>query len=493
MATSPDPTRRRPTHLMMLALAALLCFGQAVAQDQDQPFKGQKIVIVANAGGNSDYMKIAAQDWEAATGATVELNPIPFGDIQSKVLQAMTTGTHIGDVFALPTGIAGSLITGGYVIPVPEDAQAALDLDDIPPAYRENLFWDGVQYAWPWDGDIFTLNYRKDLLTNADYQAAFESEYGYPLAVPTTWQQYADIAAFFNGGRRGVPYGWAEVAGRGQGSFHAFSARAVSYAKTANDPAFYFDPDTMDARINNPGFVRALQDWVDALPSAIPSVTTLGAFETHMAFISGQVMFNIDWTDTGIMAQDPTLSAVRGKIGSAILPGSNEVWDSDAEAWVTMDEPNQPAYLAFGGWIIFVPKNAENLDAAISLANYFGSPEVMTKASQTPNSGVNAVRLSTMQDLAGWTSGANFPDEAAAKDYLDAMVIGDNFVNQLRIPGENQYEEAVELAVSQALSQQMTPQEALDQAAETWNEITDRLGREQQGRFYRATLGLPVD
>jgi multiple sugar transport system substrate-binding protein len=491
MSKKRDPRFRAIRALAVSATILVAAFGSAAAQEQ--PFKGTKVVIVANAGGNSDYMKLAAKEWEQQTGATVELNPIPFGDIQSKVLQAMSTGTYIGDILALPTGIAGSLIAGDYVIPVPEDAQQAMDLDDIPPAYRENLFWDGVQYAWPWDGDIFTLNYRADLLADAANQAEFEAEYGYPLAVPVTWQQYADIAAFFSGARKGVPHGWAEVAGRGQGSFHAFSARAVSYAKLPTDPGFYFDPDTMDARINNPGFVRALQDWIDALPSATPSVTTLGAFETHMAFIAGQVLFNIDWTDTGVMAQDPTMSAVAGKLGSAILPGSHEVWDSNAADWALFDEPNQPAYLAFGGWIIFIPENARNPEAAISLANYFSSPDVMRTASQTPNAGVNPVRTSTVNDLAGWVEGANFPSEDAARNYLDAMAIGENFVNQLRIPGENQYEEALELAISQALTAQRTPQEALDEAARTWNDITERLGREQQRSFYRATLGLPAD
>src|SRR5690606_26992263 len=106
-----------------------------------------------------------------------------------------------------------------------------LNFDDLIPGYRDNLSWNGVEYAWPWDGDVFTLNYRADLLEDAAHQAAFEAEYGYPLAVPTTWQEYADIAAYFTATDGDVPYGWAEVAGRGSGNFHAFSARAVSYAK----------------------------------------------------------------------------------------------------------------------------------------------------------------------------------------------------------------------------------------------------------------------
>ena len=47
-----------------------------------------------------------------------------------------------------------------------------------------NLTWAGVQYAWPWDGDVHTLNYRADIINDPEYQAAFEAKFGYPLAVP---------------------------------------------------------------------------------------------------------------------------------------------------------------------------------------------------------------------------------------------------------------------------------------------------------------------
>ena len=53
-----------------------------------------------------------------------------------------------------------------------------------------------------------------------------------------------------------------------------------------------------------------------------------------------------------------------------------------------------------------------------------------------------------------------------------------------------EYKDALELAVSEALSGQAGAQEALDEAAETWNEITDRLGRDEQLRIYREALGL---
>jgi multiple sugar transport system substrate-binding protein len=42
--------------------------------------------------------------------------------------------------------------------------------------------------------------------------------------------------------------------------------------------------------------------------------------------------------------------------------------------------------------------------------------------------------------------------------------------------------------VNKALAGQETPQEALDAVAEEWNEITDKLGREQQIELWRKAL-----
>jgi multiple sugar transport system substrate-binding protein len=43
--------------------------------------------------------------------------------------------------------------------------------------------------------------------------------------------------------------------------------------------------------------------------------------------------------------------------------------------------------------------------------------------------------------------------------------------------------------VSRALANEITAQEALDNVAAAWNEISDRLGREGQLEQYRAAVG----
>ena len=51
--------------------------------------------------------------------------------------------------------------------------------------------------ADPRHADISALHYRTDLFDDPDLQAAFEEQYGYPLAVPETLQQMYDMAEFF--------------------------------------------------------------------------------------------------------------------------------------------------------------------------------------------------------------------------------------------------------------------------------------------------------
>ena len=43
--------------------------------------------------------------------------------------------------------------------------------------------------------------------------------------------------------------------------------------------------------------------------------------------------------------------------------------------------------------------------------------------------------------------------------------------------------------LSSAMAGDMTAQEALDQTAEVWEQITDRLDRDEQLRLYREAIG----
>ena len=131
--------------------------------------------------------------------------------------------------------------------------------------------WDGKTYRISIDGDCHTFNYRTDVFSDADLAEAWKAEGGQgEWGVPKTWQQVQAVTKFLKGkqidgqdvyGYLDAPKAW------GGFGFYFLGSRATAYAKHPDDKAWLFDADTMKPRVNNPAWVRAIQDVIDALPS----------------------------------------------------------------------------------------------------------------------------------------------------------------------------------------------------------------------------------
>lgn len=127
-------------------------------------------------------------------------------------------------------------------------------------------------------------------------------------------------------------------------------------------------------------------------------------------------------------------------------------------------------------------------EAAWDLVKHLSSRDVSLWMNIYP-SGMNPSRESHF-DAADWTI-AGYP-EADAQAYLDSISGSYNHPNRivdLRIPGQGEYWIAAEDEWTRAVSGELEPQEALDNAAAAWDEITDRYGRETQRQLYTDSLG----
>ena len=86
---------------------------------------------------------------------------------------------------------------------------------------------------------------------------------------------------------------------------------------------------------------------------------------------------------------------------------------------------------------------------------------------------------------AGWDAGD-------VQEYTQAYY--DNFyaptmLTYLRIPGTFEYWDILDKNLSATMAGEFSAQEALDSTAATWEEITDRLGRDEQLRLYHEAIG----
>jgi multiple sugar transport system substrate-binding protein len=84
-------------------------------------------------------------------------------------------------------------------------------------------------------------------------------------------------------------------------------------------------------------------------------------------------------------------------------------------------------------------------------------------------------------------------DEAFIKSYLDSEANSYNHPNaaiEPRIPGIFQYYSVAEDELAKIYAGQMKPQEGADAIAAAWEKLTDQLGRDNQIKLYKASLGM---
>lgn len=481
--------RRLILSTLLLPLAAMPLAGTAYAQCAPDYSDVTLTVSTQNGPFIASALQQAAESWEKKTCGEVNLVEFPFSELYPKFVTAMSQQTGDFDVIGfIPAWVPDF---APFLSTMPEEMQQGPAWDDLHPVYRERLMsWNGEVVSATMDGDMHLLNYRADLFEDEANRAAFQERYGYELAAPVTWDQYYDIAEFFTESDA-VDYGTAEAYRRGGQQFWYFFSHAASYTNHPDNPgAMFFDPETMDAQINNPGWVRALEDYKRGLDYNPPGALNNGSGDVRPLYAGGSVAMNIDWADSGVLGADPDESAIAGNVRTAILPGSTEIWNHVTGKWDSFEKPVASPFLAFGGWQLAVPADSKNQEAAWSYIAEVTSPELSSQAIVTANTGVNPYRLSHYENIENWL--AIFTEEEA-ESYLAAQrgsLDAENVALDLRLPGFFSYTEVLEIELSRALAGEVTPQQALNAIAAEWNELTDEFGRENQRAAYRSAMGL---
>ncbi len=465
-------------------------------------FAGQKVVFQGPQDQNFwiTVFRPLSRAWEEATGAEIEWVEVDPADAYSTMSRSLAAGEVGFDVIQASAGWEGEMLGGGHMLPMPDAIRNApeYDYDDIVPYLQgPTRTWDGVTYGASIDGDMHHFNYRKDVFASDDLAAEWGRSGGKgTFGPPQTWQQVQAYSRFFEGktGPDGLPtYGILDPLARsgGLGTYFLFS-RASAYAKHPDDPAFFFDPETMRARINSPAFVRALEDIIAAIPAAPPDQPNAGWLQSLDEFLGGAGTMAHWWADIGSEMYTSDRSVVQDKVGFSILPGSPDVYNHATGGWDRIEGNNFAPYLAFLGWGLYVTQASSERgvsEAAWDLVKHLSSRDITLWMNIYP-SGMNPSRVSHF-NAADWTV-AGYP-EAVARQYLQSIADSYNHPNRivdLRIPGQGEYWIAAEDEWTRAVSGELPAQEALDNAAAKWEDITDQYDRESQKALYTASFDV---
>lgn len=433
----------------------------------------------------------SAAPFKKKHGVQVDLVTAPFGQLYTKTVADFQTGGGSYDVVLCASSWLGDLHPFIEDLTDRVKGDSSLNWDDV--IYQGNAKWGDRLVGIPIDGDNQLCYYRRDILEDKGLSKKFQKEFGKPLAPPETWDDFMNIARFFGDGKYGV-HGVVEAYRHGGQAFWYYASNCVSYCSLPELPgAMWFDPDTLEPLINNPGHVKGMENYAEAIQHGPPGMINFDSNEVRQRFANGEAVLGIDWDDTPIIGELQSNSKVKGKIGSQLLPGSDTVYDYKKQAWTKLSKPNRPGWLAFGGWVGVIPQTAENPDLAYDYLSFLAGPSFSMKMVTKDNSGMNPFRLSQLNDTGPWTK-AGYPADDL-KLYLDAMRESNtdpNAVQDLRLPGAASFQDSLEVAAQEVVSGQKGAQEALDGLADQWNTLNERKGKEEQLKEYQASLGATV-
>jgi len=323
-------------------------------------------------------------------------------------------------------------------------------------------------FGVPMEAFIKTYTYRTDLFEDPDIMAAFEAEYGYPLAPPTDHKQYRDIAVFF------TKYGeendmdlWGTAVQAVNGHAASWYEWFESIAPTYGIYNWGINTDNWKATVENGGTMNSdaakegLAWWLGNLEYAPPESTQSTWDEVAATFAAGRVAQGwVYGENTAWIATDETRSQVVGKVGVALPPLEPGVLEA-AEAG--------EGYIGYyDGGAFGIPHSSKNKEATLLWLQFIGQESVQAEWAVA---GSRVVMDSTFDDPL-----VQQFDEATNGYFTLLRDDGYLFAGAPPYPFHAQLREATAPIFWKGITGELTAAEVLDQMAAKADETLVQLG-----------------
>ncbi|MFN2201558.1 MAG: ABC transporter substrate-binding protein [Caldilineaceae bacterium] len=395
----------------------------------------------------ADYLQEMGNMYQEETGIKVNVVQEPWGSFYDRAFTEFAAG---GDTFDMIVGDSQWLGQGSeqghYVNLTDFMVENGMDTSVTPGTlvyYGEYPTGSGQYWAYPTEGDAVGFAYRKDYFENPDEMAAFEAEYGYPLAPPETWEQFMDIAKFFTRPDDGI-WGAAVYTQKDyDGMTMGYENVLFSYGGDWKDP----ETNEVVGVANSPEAIAALEYYRELYDCCSPPGMGNAFFqETNDAMISGQAVMAMNY-----FAFFPAL------VSEAINP-----FAADMGFFAVPKGPGGESYAALGGQGTSIVSyiSEERQQAAKDFLKWFASPEIQAEWAA----------------IGGYTCNS---DVLASEEFLQYAVYNEAFANTMNavkdfwnIPVFGQLLEPTQrVLTAYVVGGEGTAQEALDTMVEEHDAI----------------------
>ena len=263
----------------------------------------ETLTIATVNNGDMIRMQGLTADFTEKTGHTVEWVTLEENVLRQRVTTDITTKGGQFDIMTI--GMYETPIWGknGWLVPL-DDLSAEYDVDDLLPAMRNGLSYDGTLYAAPFYGESSMIMYRTDLMEKA----------GLTMPEAPTWEFVAQAARAMTD-RPNEIYG---ICLRGKAGWGENMAFLTTLANSFG--ARWFDEE-WNAQFDSPEWKEAITFYLDLMADAGPPGASNNGFNENLSlFQQGKCGMWIDATVAASFVTNPNESTVADRVGFALAP-----------------------------------------------------------------------------------------------------------------------------------------------------------------------------
>jgi multiple sugar transport system substrate-binding protein len=484
-----------------------------VTPDAAAPVTLKMLAIIDKPVGGLIQASALSFTQQSGIQTNVVLEP-DFNNLMPTAQRLATAGSSEYDVVLLLNIWTADLVNLGFIEPLDrfitrDAADPMLAWDDVPDGVKQKNNWGGHTYSMLVDNDTHFLHYRKDVLGDPKWQAAFKADVvNNPQGIdlpnpPSTLEETMMVAKFFthkdwNGdGKPEEKWGFVQPTVAGSMPYAYAINWIAPYATmpraSANVQALLHFDLQMKSLANLPGYQEGVRMW-DEMNKCCVDVGKVGGVNrqdviTYM--VNGKAAMAFDWGDIAAALMRPGATVPQSAMGFAPTPGSSRYYDRTTGQWVATASVRRVPYEQSNGWALFLTSTSLHKEEAWQYIRFASSPQQSLSDVTSNLGGFQPWRTSHM-NVAAWTAAGW--DATAADGYIKAILGNVNDANaliDLRIPGTSDYYLALDNAVLSVAAGTQTIEAALSKCATEQEAVTTGLGREPQISAYKAHLGLP--
>lgn len=271
---------------------------EASKVEGEEGFEGQTLTVLYMSSVYADAAKSMVPEFEAATGAKVEVVDFPYTTLHEKALLDLTSGSGSYDVIDVASQWDGEFAP--YMTDLSEYiARDNYKTDEfIEKVFENSGTWQGTTVGIPNASTPQLFAYRTDLL---------------PDGLPDTWEEYRELAKANTKPEEGL-YGISVSATTGQlGGVFDYVLWSMGGAWADEDWNVTIDSsETREALMH----LKEIQDYAD------PAILSWGTEESIKAFLDGKAAICETWPTLGLVqaADDEAQSKVVGKWALDTIP-----------------------------------------------------------------------------------------------------------------------------------------------------------------------------